>query len=259
MISIINMESENMLGKKIRKIGRYLLLLTTIFVMIGPNVISEIMEYEDGVAVAVASVDGEEGGIQSAGVSYSYTSIPGCAVTVTKSWENSDNYDFQIRESQVYITPTWKERNGKESLVGYTQHLVLYFGPYCDNNLELVGSRYDKFTDGSVYEGPAGLTAHWWNDGPNITIIEYIFEGAWDYKELKYVIYDVDYYEDGLFVRRIYRIFFDWDELETVAEEYNSVEMNAEQVMALEGTSSIESTSTIEQVSEGWGVMNVSW
>ena len=243
-----------MLGKKI---SRYLLLLTTIFVMIGPNVISEITEYEDG--VAVASVDGEEG-TQSTGVSYSYTSIPGCTVTVTKSWENSDNYDFQIRESLVYITPNWKERNGKESLVGHIQHLVVYFGPYCDNNLELVGSHYHKFTDDSVYEGPAGMTFHWWNTGPDINITEYIFEWAWNYKELKYVIYDVNYYEDEQFVRRIYRIFFDWDELETVAEEYNSVEMNDEQITALdEGTSPTEGTSTIEQLSEDWGVMNVSW
>jgi len=133
--------------------------------------------------------------------------------------------DPQIRQSEVLIGKYTEERNGEEALVGTEEVFMLYCGALVQtHDLDLIGSVTYIFTDDTTY---THSNYHWrwvWSTlEPGLPLVFVItVDTSWMYKECKKITYDVNYLEDGLYVRHIHHVWRDWS---YYPAEFKSVEM----------------------------------
>lgn len=139
--------------------------------------------------------------------------------------------DPQIRQSEVLVGKYTEERNGEDALVGTEEVFMLYCGALVQtHNLDLIGSVNYVFTDDTTY---TINNYHWiwvWSTlSPGLPLVFVItVDTSWMYKECKKITYDVNYLEDGLYVRHIHHVWRDWSYYPV---EFKSVEMTQPQFL----------------------------
>lgn len=200
--------------EKVKKTGWLVLALVIVFMLTVPNIAADTSNY---------------------GISHEYGDLPDDVTISSPPVEEGDINDypeldvfdgFQIRQSLFGVTSNWEPRGpyGRASLVGWKDNFVLYFPIGETHDLALTGYLKLDFVDGTTYVNDNWYhLLSWTNNGqvPWLCLLQVSFSFG---MELKRIEYDVNYMEDGQYVRHVHRVFIDLTYYSDITKAVSSME-----------------------------------